>query len=241
MSSERWDVTHSHGEFSCPNIRVWFCGWSVKFVRGRLSLSYSWMIGRIIVVQICWTQIVLLFFVFFQWVWHDCCCLVICLVRLLVEWLVSSVLVVRHSVLLYGARLEMFCSAWARWWHSHNSAFPWRRVLASGVEFPCPSSEGDSWGVVWCKICGTEIRVKFIGWSWWNESVCDATTLASAYSICLCQRFFYLPEICMKLGAARLCYFVFRWMIWVHYCSSKGHQRHPLTKPHNPSLLRGGM
>ena len=58
--------------------------------------------------------------------------------------------------------------------------FPWRRVLASGVEFPCPSYEGDSWGVVWCKICGTEIRVKFIGWSWSNESVCDATTFASA-------------------------------------------------------------
>ena len=35
--------------------------------------------------------------------------------------------------------------------------------------------------------------------------------------------------------------FVFRHMIWVHYCSSKGHQRHPLTKPHDPCPLKGGM
>ena len=150
----------------CPNIRGWFCGWSVKFVRGRRSLSYSRMIGRIIVVRICWTQIGMLFFAFFQRVWHDCCCLVICLVRLLVVWLVSSVLASCQTLRFIG-----WCKAWNVLFHMCQMMirtrfrFPWRRVLASGVEFPCPSSEGDSWSVVWCKICGTEIRVKFVGWT----------------------------------------------------------------------------
>ena len=78
-------------EFSCPNIRGWMCGWSVKCVPGGRFRSDSRMIGRIIVVHYCWTQVGLRFFAFFQRVWHDCCWLVICWVRLLVVWLVSSV------------------------------------------------------------------------------------------------------------------------------------------------------
>ena len=79
------------GEFSCPNIRGWMCGWSVKFVPGGRSLNDSRMIGMIIVVEICWTQVALRCFPFFKWVCHDCCDSVICLVRWLVVRLVSSV------------------------------------------------------------------------------------------------------------------------------------------------------
>ena len=180
MSSERLDVTNSHEEFSCPNIRGWFCGWSVNFFRGGPSLSYSRTIGIIIVFQICWTQIVLLFFAFFP---------------VGVTWLllfsnlfgeVVGGMACFFRVSCQTLRFIVWCKAWNVLFHMCQMMiptrfrFPWRRVLASGVEFPCPSSEGDSWGVVWCKIFGTEIRVKFIGWSWWNESVCDATTLASA-------------------------------------------------------------
>ena len=47
-----------------------------------------------------------------------------------------------------------------------------------------------------------------------NRTVCDATKFAPADAICFCQRmfffFFYLANVRMKLGAARLCYFVFR-------------------------------
>ena len=79
------------GEFSCPNIRGWMCGWSVKFVPGGRSLNDSRMTGMIIVVQICSTQVALRCFAFFKWVCHDCCGWVICLVRWLVVRLVSSV------------------------------------------------------------------------------------------------------------------------------------------------------
>ena len=134
MSSERLDVSHLHEEFPCPDIRGWFCGWSVKFVRGRRSLSYSRMIGRIIVVQICWTQIGLLFFAFFQMVWHDCCCLVICWVRLVVVWFVSPVLAVWHFVLLYGSSQNVLFHM-CQMMISTRFRFPWRRVHPSGVEF----------------------------------------------------------------------------------------------------------
>ena len=235
MSSERWDVTHSHGEFSCPNIRGWLCGWSVIFVRGGPSLSYSWMIGRKIVVQICWIPIVLLFFAFFP---------------VGVTWLllfsnlfgeVVGGVACFFRVSCQTLRFIVWCKAWNVLFHmcqmmiSTRFRFPWRRVLASGVEFPGPSSEGDSWGGVWCPTWWTEIRVKFEG-----RVRCNNAGIRIIHSSQPAS-FSNLAEVCMKLGAARLCYFVFRRMIWVHYCSSKGHQRHPLTKPHNPCPLKRGM
>ena len=121
-------------------------------------------------------------------------------------------------------RFIIWCKAWDVLFRtcsmmiSTQFRFFWRRVLPSGVDFPCPSSEGDSCCGVCCPTLGTEIRVKFIGWSWWNESVCDATLFASACSICLCQRrlFFHLAKVCMKLGAAQLCYLLC-FAIWLKF------------------------
>ena len=144
---------------SCPNIRVWFCGWSAKIVRGGPSLSYCRMIGRIIVVQIGWTQIVSSFFAFFPvgvtWLllfsnlFGEVVGGVACFFRVSCQTL-------RFYCMVQGLKCSVA--------HVPNDdplrfRFFWRRVFASGVEFPCPSSEGDSWGVVWRPTYGTEIRV----------------------------------------------------------------------------------
>ena len=192
MSSERLDVTHSHEEFSCPNIRGCFCGWSVKFVRGRRSLSYSRMIGTKIVVQICWTPIVLLFFAFFPvgvtWLllfsnlFAEVVGGVACFFRVSCQTL-------RFFCMVQG--LKCFVP------HVPNDdphTIPFSLKAGACVRCRISVSFLRGWQLLWCVLpnVGTEIRVKFIGWSWWNESVCDATTFAYPEAIRLCKRFFLI-------------------------------------------------
>ena len=181
------------------------------------------MIGRIIVVQICWTQIVLLFFVFFQWVWHVCCCLVICLVRLLVEWLVSSVLVVRHSVLLYGARLEMFCSTCAHWWSLHDSVFPEGRCFRQVWNFrvlPLRVTVG-----VLCDARFVGQRFVWSSQDEWNQSVSLKFIFSSRWSL---HEVGCGPVVLTSCFAKWFEFIIVRPRVTIH----------PMTKPHNPCPLK---
>ena len=104
--------------------------------------------------------------------------------------------------------------------------------LKAGASVRCGISVSVVWGWqlgVVCDARRTEQRCVWSSQDEWNQSVS-------------LKFFFHLAEVYMKLGAAQLSLpFVFRHMIWVHYCLSKGHQRHPLTKPHDPCPLKGGM
>ena len=198
MSSERWDVTNSHGWFSCPYIRGWFCGGSVKFVRGRRSLSYSRMIGRIIVVQICWTHVGLRFLRFLSMgvTWLS--------FSNLFGWVVGG-MACFFRVSCQTLRFTVWCKAWDVLFRTCPMMIStqFRFFLKAGASvrcgIPCPSSEGDSWGGVWRPTYGTEMCVKFAGWV-------EPIRVTEVF-------FFYLAEVCMKLGAVRLCCFVFRYMI----------------------------
>ena len=230
MSSERLDVTHSHEEFSCPNIRGWFCGWSFESVRGRRSLSYSRMIGRIIVVRICWTRVALRCFacVFFNGVGGTPC-----------FFCVSCL------ILLSIARCKSKCSVP----HVPNDdihKIPFS--LKAGASVRCGNFVSFFWG--WqsgCCVmpdvgnrdsCGVH-RMKLVEWI---RVRCNNARIRifhfslPAQVISLSRRSLY------EVGCGSVVLpFVFRHMIWVHYCSSKGHQRHTFTEPHDPCPLKGGM
>ena len=157
-------------------------------------------------------------------------------------WLVSSVLVVRHSVLLFGARLEIICSTCAKWWSPHDSVFPEGRCLRQVWNFRvlplrvtvgvvCVAQRGNRDS---CEVH----RIKLVEWI---RVRCNNARIRTIHLSLPAQVILLSRRSLHEVGCGSVVLLCVSLHDWVLYCSSKGHQRHPLTKPHNPSLLRGGM
>ena len=87
-------------------------------------------------------------------------------------------------------------------------------------------SEGDSWGGVWRPTYGTEMCVKFVGWV---EPIRVAEVFFSSR--------WSLHEVGCGSVVLTLCF-----AKWFEFIIVRTRVTiHPLTKPHNPCPLKGGM
>ena len=120
--------------------------------------------------------------------------------------------------------------------------------LKAGASVRCGFSVSflRGWQLLWCVLpdvgnwdsCEVH-RMKLVEWI---RVRCNIVRIRMFHLSLPAQVIFSSRQSLYEVGCGSVVLpFVFRHMIKVHYCSSKGHRRYPFTKLHDPCPLKGGM